>query len=80
MARDAGAVEGEQFFDALNTANRIKEGVWKWWENLERPNLQCEDIAGRRPICFLSWLSTSSGLCGWRLRPVAWNLRYLAGS
>lgn len=23
MARDAGAVEGEQFFDALNTANRI---------------------------------------------------------
>ena len=33
MARDAGAVEGEQFFDALNTANRIKEGVWKWWEN-----------------------------------------------
>ena len=33
MARDAGTVEGEQFFEAINTANRTKGTVWQWWEN-----------------------------------------------
>jgi hypothetical protein len=33
MARDAGTVEGEQFFEALITANRTKETVRQWWEN-----------------------------------------------
>ena len=32
-ARDAGTVEGDQFFEALNTANRTKDIVWQWWEN-----------------------------------------------
>ncbi len=62
MAHDAGAAEGQQFFEALNTVNRTKETAWPWWVNLERPNRQCEDIASRRPIG-LSWLSAPSALC-----------------
>jgi hypothetical protein len=31
-ARDAGTVEGDQFFEALNRANRTKDTFWQWWE------------------------------------------------
>lgn len=33
MAHDAGAAEGQQFFEALNTVNRTKETAWPWWVN-----------------------------------------------